>query len=316
MVLAHERAHLRRGDPQWNAAAAIWLCLSWFNPIMYWALRLFRFDQELACDATVLAAPSATRRGYADALLKTQLAGGLTTGRTMIGCHWHSIHPLSERIRMLKHPIPGALRRRAGLALTIAFVIGGGLAVRAAQAPDAQSGIVGPLIAINIKAFINGAQVLAPTQSDAGWDILVRDGGRFVIGNRGQLLDCTARMPTASDTPRDTSNGAVFVINCRLSHDKTVFATPLLLAREDETASVEVADKQGVRYRLAFNASVSPARVALLTAAQRNPRPDGVRSFKLTPIAAPSDSTVEVFSSAPDRSKGGVVPWQLERENK
>ena len=74
MVLAHEHAHLRRRDPLANAVAHVWLCLTWFNPLMYWALRLFQFDQELACDASVLALPGSSPRRYADALLKTQLA--------------------------------------------------------------------------------------------------------------------------------------------------------------------------------------------------------------------------------------------------
>jgi bla regulator protein blaR1 len=55
MILTHEWAHLGRWDAQINAIAAVWLCFSWFNPLMYWAAALFRFDQELACDAVVLA---------------------------------------------------------------------------------------------------------------------------------------------------------------------------------------------------------------------------------------------------------------------
>lgn len=50
LVLAHERAHMRRGDAVVNAVGAGWLCVFWFNPVMYWARRLLRFDQDLACD--------------------------------------------------------------------------------------------------------------------------------------------------------------------------------------------------------------------------------------------------------------------------
>src|SRR6185437_15992977 len=73
-VLAHERAHMRRGDTLANALGAAWLCFFWFNPVMFWALRLLRFDQDLACDAAVLAAAGRSCRGrYAEALLKAQL---------------------------------------------------------------------------------------------------------------------------------------------------------------------------------------------------------------------------------------------------
>src|SRR5579883_3228782 len=44
-VLAHERAHMRRGDTVVNAFAAAWLCVFWFDPVMFWAMRLLRFDQ-------------------------------------------------------------------------------------------------------------------------------------------------------------------------------------------------------------------------------------------------------------------------------
>src|SRR5262249_10210178 len=129
MVLAHEQAHLRRRDPQVNALAALWVSLSWFNPLMHWALRLFRFDQELACDASTLALSGTAPRQYADALLKTQLTTDNLRPAVM-GCHWHSAHPLTERINMLKRPLPGALRRRGGLALMLVLVTSGCYAVR------------------------------------------------------------------------------------------------------------------------------------------------------------------------------------------
>jgi len=66
LVLAHERAHVQRGDALTNAVATGWLCLSWFNPLMHWAVGRFRFDQELACDALVLASTGTARRRYAD----------------------------------------------------------------------------------------------------------------------------------------------------------------------------------------------------------------------------------------------------------
>src|SRR5688572_23252859 len=53
-VLAHEIAHLRRGDIHAQAFATGLRCLFWFNPLVHYAAGLFRFDQELACDATVL----------------------------------------------------------------------------------------------------------------------------------------------------------------------------------------------------------------------------------------------------------------------
>lgn len=139
LILAHERAHRRRGDVPVNAIATTWLCLSWFNPLMYWAIARFRFDQELACDAVVLAGSGAGRRRYADALLKTQLAAD-SAWRMPIGCHWQSSHPLKERIAMLKHPLPGFSRRLSGAVLTSALIISGSYAVWTAQPERAHAG--------------------------------------------------------------------------------------------------------------------------------------------------------------------------------
>ena len=132
LVLAHERAHRRRGDPLVNAIGTAWLCLSWFNPLMYWAMARFRFDQELACDAVVLAGSSARRRRYADALLKAQLATE-SAWPVLAGCHWQSSHPLKERIVMLSRPLPTVTRRLSGAVLTLTLIVAGSVALWTAQ---------------------------------------------------------------------------------------------------------------------------------------------------------------------------------------
>jgi bla regulator protein blaR1 len=132
LVLAHERAHLERGDALANAAAMFWLCLAWFNPLAYWAIGRFRFDQELACDAQVLAITGVARRRYAVALLKTQLTAD-GAGSFPVGCHWKSAHPLKERIKVLKRPSLSHPRRVAGVAVALAVVISSSFAVWASQ---------------------------------------------------------------------------------------------------------------------------------------------------------------------------------------
>jgi hypothetical protein len=123
-VLAHEQAHRERGDALVNVVATIWLCLSWFNPLMYWAVARLRFDQELACDAVVLAPRATLRRRYAAALLRTQLAA--EAGPPVpIGCAWQSVHPLKERIAMLKRPLPTTTRRFSASMLTCATLVAG-----------------------------------------------------------------------------------------------------------------------------------------------------------------------------------------------
>lgn len=131
VILMHEGIHLARGDAAVNALAAGLTCLCWFNPLIHLATRWLRVDQELACDAAVLAQRPTARKLYAETLLKTQLAGQALP----LGCYWPSAadHPLKSRIAMLSSPVPGPGRRVAGVALVAAASLGVAWAAWAGQ---------------------------------------------------------------------------------------------------------------------------------------------------------------------------------------
>jgi bla regulator protein blaR1 len=136
LILLHERIHLRHGDAQINALAAVLRCLFWFNPLLHFAATRMRIDQELACDAMVLRQKPKARRCYAEAMLNTQLAD---TGLP-VGCQWQSSHPLKERIQMMNYPTPDKMRRRIG-SLMLATLIGTTAAVAwATQSPTTHAG--------------------------------------------------------------------------------------------------------------------------------------------------------------------------------
>jgi len=84
LVLRHERVHVARFDLSANLVAAVLRCLHWFNPLLHYATSRFRFDQELAADALVLAQRPDARRDYADAMLCTSLL----SDPPPLGCHW------------------------------------------------------------------------------------------------------------------------------------------------------------------------------------------------------------------------------------
>jgi len=144
LVLAHERAHLARGDTRANLVAVVLRCLQWFNPLLHWADSRFRLDQELACDAAVLARHPSARRRYAGAMLNVQLAvPGLP-----VGCHWQSSQSLKERILMLKKSEPRGRRRRLGavaLCVLVSATSYGAWAFRPADAAPAGQAPVAPV---------------------------------------------------------------------------------------------------------------------------------------------------------------------------
>ncbi|OFC69508.1 M56 family metallopeptidase [Alteromonas confluentis] len=103
LIIKHETVHLRRGDSLWNALALLTLCLFWFNPLIWLAVRAFRMSQELACDETVLTnSTKEVKVDYAKALV--QCAGN--------NAYSSSLYPtlgdkktMMKRLEMISTPI-------------------------------------------------------------------------------------------------------------------------------------------------------------------------------------------------------------------
>lgn len=132
LVRAHERAHLERGDARVNAFAAAVQIVCWFNPAVHMAVRLLRFDQELACDAAVMARRPGQRRIYAEALLRAGTIGPAAP----LGCGWSSdtARTLGERIGALtrNHDVRSADHGAVAAVLTGAVLAVGAWAAQPA----------------------------------------------------------------------------------------------------------------------------------------------------------------------------------------
>lgn len=192
LVLAHERAHLKAGDAQINALAALLQCLMWFNPLAHMARAALRVDQELACDARVMAARGAEKRAYAEAMLKTQLAARALP----LGCQWPPVgaKPLMQRIAMLAAPPPHAKRRKLGAALCVAAILTASVGAWLAQPPRAAYAaghrdtiVSNTLGARLVEVMMEGDMVAARDLIERGADVnaLVRgDGTPLVVAAR------------------------------------------------------------------------------------------------------------------------------------
>ena len=70
-ILAHERAHIARGDHLVKPLAYVVLCIHWFNPLAWAAFFLMIKDMESACDERVLREQGPNeRQAYAKCLLE------------------------------------------------------------------------------------------------------------------------------------------------------------------------------------------------------------------------------------------------------
>lgn len=73
-VLAHEQAHLRRGDHIWKPLGYCLLSVHWFNPMCWMAYILFCRDMEQACDEAVIRDMTRQdKKAYSAALLQFSL---------------------------------------------------------------------------------------------------------------------------------------------------------------------------------------------------------------------------------------------------
>lgn len=129
LALLHEGAHHDRGDLVANFAGLAVVALHWWNPVAHIAWRAFRADQELACDATVLAGQDADRAAYGSAVLKSACDRAPTAA-----CAMNQKSQLKKRIAMMK-AMPMSVARRVSGGLMTAALIGGGLLLTASGNP-------------------------------------------------------------------------------------------------------------------------------------------------------------------------------------
>lgn len=101
LILQHELTHWRRGDLHANALALLVLTLFWFQPLCWWAYRLYRQDQELACDAVVLQHAKARQKiAYSHALLSN--AQTAANNWQLLTNPYGDKHMMKQRLTLLK----------------------------------------------------------------------------------------------------------------------------------------------------------------------------------------------------------------------
>lgn len=125
-ITAHEKSHIRNGDPIWKLLSYLVLAVHWFNPLVW--LEYFRFQQdlEMACDERALKCfDLAARADYSETLLS------LAKGRWTVALNpvAFSENPVKERITsVLSHKKPlisvSILAIAVSLILTACFASG------------------------------------------------------------------------------------------------------------------------------------------------------------------------------------------------
>lgn len=244
LILAHERLHAQRRDPAANAVLALLQCAFWFNPLMHFAASRFRFDQELACDAGVMARHDDQRQAYAAAMLKTQSAGA----PALATCHWQSSHPLKERILQLKQTATNTTRRSAGR-LLVALLAGASVfatvAVRAETAASAETYDM-------VVKFAEGADNSPTVHVKANEDVTLK-WNQPGVANWNGVFNIT---PATKDS---------VYVKMKVTHASGAVDSPTLLLKLGQAGAVgfgEKAGKPAFRIGLTITRAVPGAPIA------------------------------------------------------
>lgn len=131
MAIAHELAHLRRGDLWLAWVPALAQCLFCFHPLVRWAMREYALNRESACDAQVVQHDHAAPQDYGRLLLRLGVAQPMHAG--LAGAS-PSFHNLKRRLTMLQQTVNQPSPRTRGWLLVALIALVGVLPYRVTAA--------------------------------------------------------------------------------------------------------------------------------------------------------------------------------------
>ena len=151
-ILAHELAHVGRGDPFIALLAAVNKCVFWFHPLAWWLERRLAVLAEHAADEAGVAA-SSDAASYARLLLDTAARMQIAGSRLIVNTAAMSGPAIAQRIRRVLDEQAGRIKPLGRIASTALLSIGGilfllaaSLDVRPLSAAQAKSSHTPPIV--------------------------------------------------------------------------------------------------------------------------------------------------------------------------
>jgi beta-lactamase regulating signal transducer with metallopeptidase domain len=291
-ILSHEYVHLARQDARINAVVVFLRCVCWFNPIIHLGAHWLRIDQELACDATVVAG-TISRRDYAKALLKSQLIATPLP----LGCNWPgSRHPLIERVALLKRKPPSATRRLAGIGVVLLIAASAGLGAWAAQPPIAARPVLGSQSTLALPPATSadqtrakdstGQSVASATPLDSGSDLRASRSS-----NSNSQHEAEKNSPAAVGTTIPTD---------QIQLTGKSQATQMMVPSPDMS---RLASTQTLATPTMMRSNEAPVQIGV----EARPIPTGGEPVDAQPIADPKERVVVRCPGVPNNSVTGRV---------
>lgn len=263
LILAHERLHIRRGDLHINSAASLLVCLFWFQPLVWLAWRLFRFDQELACDVAVLSQMPGKRAAYAHAMVRAQHE----LVNSALNCSWANTHPLQRRLEMIKMFAPSRYRKYGGRFLSV--MIGGvfSYSLWAGQAPVVENAFTLP-VSVPAEVVLDSVTLNESTIRIEGSATKLSSIAAFLKSLEAANEISNADLVETRNLKRNGSNVFAFVIAARKVETASADARepvtlPISLPVEIASDSIAVT-LEGSTYRIAGSSEKQVAIAQLI----------------------------------------------------
>ncbi|MFO7903811.1 MAG: M56 family metallopeptidase [Planctomycetota bacterium] len=137
-VLAHELAHVRRGDQWVRWFELVVVGLFWWHPIAWWARSELRHAEELCCDSWVLRVLPQATHAYAEGLLKTvDYLSGTEITKVVAATGISNGVSLMKRIEQVMECVPNSVlsrRARWGIVLSLLAFLPVGVAATTEEA--------------------------------------------------------------------------------------------------------------------------------------------------------------------------------------
>ncbi len=121
LALAHELAHLKRGDLLLGWIPALAARLFCFHPLLHWAMREYALHREAACDALAVEQQRVAPQDYGQLLLRLGVAHPLHAG--LAGAS-PTFRNLKRRLTMLQQTSTAMSRARGWLLVALVALIG------------------------------------------------------------------------------------------------------------------------------------------------------------------------------------------------
>lgn len=121
LALAHELAHLKRGDLWLGVVPALARYLLFFHPLVRWAVHEYAAYREAACDVAAVGGREHDAQGYGALLLRLGVSGARVAG---ISAGSETFRNLKLRLTMLRQPAASMLRARVWILIVAVAMLG------------------------------------------------------------------------------------------------------------------------------------------------------------------------------------------------